>query len=291
MSFLNKSVNYSQTNSLKEILKPLLQNYNEFVISKKKETSLDKDVNTGISYDYLIPNNNKKYYVFITRKNLVDNQKTNYEILYFFPDQYNTNSDKLETFSLFDFCLEIDCVFEDDILFEGYLYKKDDRYEYLLTDILMKSKNIIDVSYELRYVMLNEMIKNIGKEKLECLNNHMKINIHPIFDIENEKLIKIFKNNFIHKNEIDCIEKICYFTKRRFINVKSVDENMKTIQMGKYIDVYNVYNANTNNMEGILYIKGIGESKKMKRLFENETAISLKCKWNQHFSKWEPILV
>ena len=218
MSFLNKSVNYSQTNSLKEILKPLLQNYNEFVISKKKETSLDKDVNTGISYDYLIPNNNKKYYVFITRKNLVDNQKTNYEILYFFPDQYNTNSDKLETFSLFDFCLEIDCVFEDDILFEGYLYKKDDRYEYLLTDILMKSKNIIDVSYELRYVMLNEMIKNIGKEKLECLNNHMKINIHPIFDIENEKLIKIFKNNFIHKNEIDCIEKICYFTKRRFIH-------------------------------------------------------------------------
>jgi hypothetical protein len=292
MSFLNKSVNYSQTDFLKKnILSPLLNSYNEFLLNVKQKVVFDKDVNTGNSYDYLIPNNNKKYYLFITKKNILESQKTNYEILYFFPDQYNFEykDDVNIQMNISDFCLEIDSIFNEELLLEGYLYKNDDKYEYLITDILIKNKQITNISFNLRYVMLNEMIKKIGRERLHHLNNHMTINIHPIFDIENEKLIKIFKDNFIYKNHIDCVEKISHFSKQRFICAKNNNQELKNIRIGKYTDVYNVYNIHSNNLQGILYIKGIHESQMIKQLFKNASTVTLNCKWNQNFCKWQPI--
>ena len=69
----------------------------------------------------------------------------------------------------------------------------------------------------------------------------------------------------------------------------------KNIEKGKYTDVYNVYNYETNNFEGILYVKGIRESQRMKLLFnekytsDNNTKVKINCIWNQDFSKWQPI--
>jgi hypothetical protein len=298
MSFLNKSVNYSQTTVLKEnILLPLLKLYNNFVLEKTGEFSISKDVNTGISYDYLIPNNNKKYYLLIMKKQLLEQQKSNskYDILHFFPDQYNNDDDLLEKNKSSDFYLEVDSIFDDEFLLEGYLYKSDDKYEYLLTDILVKNKEIVNVSFELRYSLLNEIIQKIGKV---CLNNHMSINIHPVFDDENQNLVKIFKNNFIYNTQIRCLEKVCNFTKRRYIDIKMDKIDKKNIEKGKYTDVYNVYNYETNNFEGILYIKGIHESQRMRILFNdkctnvnntNDTKVKINCIWNQVFSKWQPI--
>ena len=124
MSFLNKSVNYSQTTVLKEnVLLPLLKSYNNFVLKKSGEFSIDKDVNTGISYDYIIPNNNKKYYLLITKKQLLEQQKSNqkYDILHFFPDQYNKDDDLLEKNRSSDFYLEIDSFFDDELLQKFYI--------------------------------------------------------------------------------------------------------------------------------------------------------------------------
>jgi len=298
MSFLNKSVNYSQTTVLKEtVLLPLLKSYNNFVLKNSGEFSIDKDVNTGISYDYIIPNNNKKYYLLITKKQLLEQQKSNqkYDILHFFPDQYNNDDDLLETNRSSDFYLEIDSFFDDEFLLEGYLYKSDDKYEYLLTDILVRNKDIVNVSFELRYSLLNEIIQKIGREKLMYLNNHMSINIHPIFDDENQNLVKIFKNNFIYNTQIRCLEKVCNFNKRRYIDIKIDKQDKKNIEKGKYTDVYNVYNYETNNFEGILYIKGIRESQRMRVLFgdkytiDSDTKVKINCIWNQVFSKWQPI--
>ena len=86
MTFLNNSVNYSQTALLKSsVLAPLLKNYNEFLLqSKGSSVVLNQDVNTGISYDYIIPNNNKKYYLLVTKKSHLEKTNTNYNILYFF---------------------------------------------------------------------------------------------------------------------------------------------------------------------------------------------------------------
>ena len=302
MSFLKKNVNYSK-------IKVLLNS-----IEKTGEFSIGKDTNKEISYDYLIPNN-KKYYLLITKKQLLEQQK--YDILHFFPD----HNELLENRS-FDFYLKIDYFFDDEFLLEGYLYKSDDKYEYLLTDILVRNNEIVNVSFELRYSLLNEIIQKIGREKLMYLNNHMTINIHPVFDDENQNLVKIFKNNFIYNSQIQCLEKVCNFIKRRYIDNKHIDNkhiedkhnkhidnkhiedkhnkhiedkhnkhiDNKHIEKGKYTDVYNVYNYETNNFEGILYIKGISESKKMKLLFNNTyIKVKINCIWNRVFSKWQPI--
>ena len=288
MTFLNKSVNYSQTKLLKSsILAPLLKKYNEFVLqSKGKSIVLNKDVNTGISYDYIIPNNNNKYYLLVTKKTQLEQINTNYNILYFFPDS-NIN----ETNTIGDFFLEIDNLFEEEFLLEGYLYKgSDNNYEYLLTDILLKNKSILNVSYELRYVVLNEILLSITREKLKALNNHMTINVHPIFNEQNQNLIKVFRHNFIYKNEICYLERVKDFEKTRFVGITDKQDCEKYIEMGKYTDVYNVYNKNSNNFEGILYIKGISESVKMKRLINNNIKHTLlNCTFNINFKKWQPV--
>jgi hypothetical protein len=296
MTFLNKSVNYSQTSLLKSsILAPLLKNYNEFLLqSKGASVVLNQDVNTGISYDYIIPNNNKKYYLLVTKKSQLEQTNTNYNILYFFPDFYESNLVKHENSisdeSSKDFYLEIDNTFKNDFLFEGYLYKQGDKYEYLLTDILIKDKNIINVSYELRMTLLNEILLEITREKLKELNNHMTINIHPIFDMENENFISIFKKNFVYKNEICSIERVSKFEKTRYIEQAFSDKTtIKNITTTNYTDVYNVYNYTSNNLEGILYIKGISESKYMKQLFKQNKIVHLECSYNTKFSKWQPV--
>ena len=276
MSFLNKNI------KKRSVFLPLLNSV---------ENDIDKNTNIEISYDYLISNNNKKYYLLITKNQLPEQQKFNSknDMLHFFPEQYAQD----ETNRLSDFYLEIGCVFDDSFLLEGYLYKSDDKYEYLLTDILVKNNEIVNVSFELRYSLLNEIIQKIGREKLMYLNNHMSINIHPIFDDENQNLVKIFKNNFIYNTF--CLEKVCNFNKRRYIDIKIDKQEEKNIEKGKYTDVYNVYNYETNNFEGILYVKGIRESQRMKLLFnekytiDNNTKVKINCIWNQDFSKWQPI--
>lgn len=300
MSFLNKSVNYSQTAYLKSnILSPLLVSYNNFLLKLSGNTNINLDVNTGISYDYLVPNNNKKYYLLVTKKSVLDNNEVGqngnlYNILYLFPDQTldkdTTSNSKIDIDNEYSDCyMEIDKLFDDELLLEGYLYKHENKCEYLLTDVLVKNKAIIDVSYELRYVLLNEIVRKIGRLRLRQLNNHMTINIHPIFNTESEALIKVFKNNFVYKEQIVAIEKICRFSKRRFVDKKQ-DNEMKNIEVGCYTDVYNVYNKDTNNKEGILYVKGINESRKLKQLFKDAgNLITLNCVWNTKFCKWQPI--
>ena len=153
----------------------------------------------------------------------------------------------------------------------------------------MQNKSIINVSYELRYVLLNEIVMNITREKLKDLNNHMTINIHPIFNAVNQNLIKVFGNNFIYKNEISYLERVTNFEKTRFVGITNKENAEKYIEMGKYTDVYNVYDKMTNNFTGILYIRGIRESVQMKTLFKNEKRILLPCTFNINFKKWQPI--
>ncbi len=292
MSFINKSVTYSQISLLKQnILLPLLKTYNEHLLNVKSSNKpFDKDINTGLSFDYIIPNNNKKYYLLITKKSYLESSNSNYNILYFFPDS-NIN----ETNTIGDFFLEIDNLFEEEFLLEGYLYKgSDNNYEYLLTDILLKNKSIVNISYELRYTVLNEILLSITREKLKALNNHMTINIHPIFNEQNQNLIKVFRHNFIYKNEICYLERVKDFEKTRFVGITDKQDCEKYIEMGKYTDVYNVYDKNSNNFEGILYIKGISESVKMKRLINNNnnkqcSKLLLNCTFNINFKKWQPV--
>lgn len=282
MSFINKSVNYSQTNLLKtNYLLPLLQKYNEFLLqSIANNNSLSQ-----LNY-YIIPNNGNKFYLYINKKKVLENCKEDYNILYFFP--YDISH------LLSDFFIEINNKFNNSFLLEGYLYKKDNKYMYLLTDILFKDEQLITYDYSLRYTLINEIIFNI--RNLSNLNDHLTIGIHPIFENEHENMINIFLNNFIYKQDITSIEHIYNFSKTTINKIQNDCKNssqniLKYIQYGKYPDVYNVYNIESGNFEGILYIKGLEESKKIKNIINNnDNKIKLECIFNLNFNKWQPVI-
>ena len=63
----------------------------------------------------------------------------------------------------------------------------------------------------------------------------------------------------------------------------------KYLEKTSYADVYKVYDVNTGNEQGILYIKGLYESKIMKEYLKNDTKHIIKCNYNTNFKKWQPI--
>lgn len=293
MSFINKSVNYSQTDVLKTMLVPLLEKYNKhMLIYGGYDIGLYMD---GHESDILIPNNNRKMYLYVTNKFLLDGGKDQYNILYFFPDEfsemwYKQQNRCLEN-AISDFYLETDFILKDSYLFEGYLYKNQDKTDFLITDVLIKNGNIVMSEYNLRQMMLNEIFYYVIKKPLKNLNNYISIGIHPIVLKSNEILLRVMKANFIYKEQICCVEHIVNFKKKRYMeDIVKRENSIKRIEMGKYIDVYNVYDDKTNNRDGILYIKGVKESKKIKEMFKGSNVVRLECIYNLKFCKWQPIL-
>lgn len=280
MSFNNKNIDYSQTILLKnKILKPILTKYNIFIQKKQNDFSFEEN-------QFIIPNNNKKYYCLITQKSQLEETKENFNILYFFNEPSNDCD-------FHDFFIETNYLFTENILIEGFLYNYPNNSLFLTTDILYKNNEILDVDYKFRYTLLNELFYPINLQ-LRNINNNITISIHAIFNNDNKNMIDIFKNNFIYKNEICCIETINNFNKKRFLDDSSLEisNQYKLIEKTTYTDVYNVYNNETKEKEGILYVKGIKESKYIKLLFKNTNGngIELMCQYNKKFNKWQPIL-
>lgn len=286
--FLNTASLFNETEVFKKkYLYKTLELYNEHIL-----LSSDKSIDNKIKY--IIPNNSNKYYMLI-----VNNTCNKYSILYFFPNQNNIVNN-LNKHIFTDFYVEIDSdkakFDKNNYLFEGYFYNNNN--EFLITDILSVDSQIIKCSYSLRYSLINKIMEN---KKLHNLNGNLNINIHSIFkeDIDNSaitELFTIFKNNFIYKNEINSIEYIdeSSLQKTKVSTINKLINSMcptcpveiKEIHKGKYVDVYNVNNIQTNNSEGILYIKTINSSKKLRELFLEKNTIKLKCEFNYHFNKW-----
>lgn len=251
---------------------------------------------------HIVPNNGKKYYAFITDGSTAGNGGSTggggrCNLFYLFPDSQtlkNNMDNKNEINHLTDFFMEIDQRFTKDYLLEGYLYKSDhlyNRYTYLISDLLYVGDSAVEFDYTSRYVMLNETIGSIPKT-LRYMNDHMTFGIHPVFTSDNENIVKIFMNNFIFKQDITCVEHIYPpFTKKLFMGGKK-DNNPpaeKKIGRSQYPDVYHVYNTETGNGEGILYVKGVKESKYIKELFkqsQNPNVIHM-CNYNTQFDKWQ----
>lgn len=289
MGFANNSINYSFTEMLKtKILYSLLNEYNNYIT--QVNNVLNIDVNTGNKKEYYIMNNNKKYYMYITNKNKLEkNSNDKYNIVYMFPDNNSINyfkNIKLENNNVSDFYFEIDSQFTDSFLFEGYLYKQSEKYEYLVTDVLIHNDSIITSEYSTRNVIINEVLRHL---KLKNLNNHMSIGIHTVFNPSNQNYIKIFKDNFIYKKELCCIEIVKNNIKERQIQNSNSDKILKKITKSNVSEIYYVFDIITNNKEGILYIKGLKESKKIKELLCNNESINIDCIYNKHFSKWSPV--
>jgi hypothetical protein len=254
------------------------------------------DIANVMNY-YIIPNNSKKYYLYTIKKKVLEVCKEEYDILYFFPDNQCNNycNHKLEKYNISDFYAEIDSTFSDNYLLEGYLYVKDSKYTFLISDILAKNDNIMTCDYSLRMTMLNELLFKLNKNMSLYLNNNLIIGIHPIFHYEFENMIKIFYNNFSFKEQINAVEHIYNFNKIRYINTENMktynEPEIKKITKQRMADVYDVFNINTGDSEGILYIKGLKESKYLKKLFASgDEEIYHTCIYNTNFKKWHPLI-
>lgn len=268
--FINNCVSYSELNVLKiKLLKPLLTNFNEHLVNIDKN-SFKNSINTQ---EYIIPNNNIKYYLFITNKNNVNHQSRNYQLLYFFPE-ITTNENS-------DFYMEIDSIFtKDNMLLEGYMYNKS---TFLATDILFTDSKLIDANYNTRQSLLKNLIvikKNI--------NGIFNIGIHHI--LTNDNYTRIFMENFLYKKELKSIEYVnennFYKTQKQFNVIKQ--NSQKIIEKTKYIEVYKVYNVDTKNDEGILYIPKLIDAQKITKILNGNTSVIINCKWNERFYKWTP---
>lgn len=294
--FIASSVNYSETDLLKtKYLSSILELYNKCIISSPKTL-----INKG--QKYIIPNNNKKYYLLILNKQDItpNNINSKYKICYFFPDTMNVSYSLLDKHLMSDFYVEIDTNkthFDKNIyLFEGYLYGESSK-NYLVTDVLSIDGKIINVPYSIRFNIINQIF---SCQNLSNLNGHLSINIHSIFevddkenemDLQSEQIFYMFKNNFVFKDEITSLEYIeeNTLTKINKTTIKNESIQAKRITKGKYIDVYNVFNIETNNFENILYVKSLDNSRKLRKLFENKEQIDLKCEFHEYFKKWCPI--
>jgi hypothetical protein len=295
--FIASSVNYSETNVLKsKYLSNILELYNQEILSESK-----KLVNNV--QKYIIPNNNNKYYLLIVNKNDITSNNINskYKIFYFFPDSAQEQNNTLNKNTKSDFYVEIDnyktSFSSSNYLFEGYLYTSNDQKHFLISDVLAVDSKIIKCDYSLRYALIHKLIAN---QQLNNLNGHLNINVHSIFELNSEsydseiqtsQIFTMFKNNFVFKEEISTIEYVneVSFKKQKEILQTDILKGVKIITKGKYIDVYNVFNTETNNMEGILYVKGLKESKHLYKLSSSSDSFKLNCEFNNNFKKWQPV--
>lgn len=288
--FVNSCVNYSESNQVKTTyLQPILEKYNQYLLSKQVNKYA-----SNFSKKFVIPNNDRKYYL------LVMNNNKKFTSLYFFPDSFNTTT-KLNNFTQSDFFMEVEKCFEKGLyLFEGYMYNMAhvSNNNYLITDILYIDKDVVDCDFNTRLSLVHKIISTVSLTNLNC---SMDISIHPVFEYDEEtgerylSLLTIFKNNFDFRNEISSLEfvnsNIVQKTRRtkQFVSEPSV----KVLKKSKYIDVYNVFNKDSQNNEGILYVKGLKESKYLRKLFDKteEDYLLIECDFNNDFHKWYPILV
>lgn len=306
VSFINKSVNYSETVLLKSQLAPLLRKYNDLVLAKISTSKANPF--TQSTY-FFVPNNNIKYYLYVTHKQRLENCRETYNILYFFPDDHTVQHvkqfDGIKQNHITDFYLEIDHRFDREYLFEGFLYQNEssnNTQTFLITDILAQGGgnssggsssecNIVDCDYALRYTLVNEILYSVPG--LTALNNHINIGIHPVISHESENMVSIMENNFVFASQLCSIEKIQNFTKTRVQKQAARAVSDKIITKGGFPDVYIVKDANTLDQQGILYVKGLKESKQLKHMFATCTGgndIRIACCYNSSFNKWQPIL-
>jgi hypothetical protein len=292
--FITNSSNFSESHFLKsKLLKPILDSYNKLLLEDQTKFVDKMEVNR------FIPNNGNKYYLFVTDKSNIPNMKSNYKILYFFPENESPESS--------DFFIETEytnfhSLASTNVLLEGYIYNKNDKPHYLVTDILYKGTHQTNKSLNCDYTLRLKLISDIIGNGIRDINCFIDINVHPTFKcIENEddaydsSLLSIFRSNFIYAKEITNIE----FVKERCIGYKTnktskitikTSECKKRIEKTKYSDTYKVFDIETGNQEGILYVKTIAISKRLRELTKQSETITLDCEYNTSFCKWSPKL-
>lgn len=253
----------------------------------------------GTEFEYVIPNNNNKYYILVCS---VQNFKGIHAIHY---SHFNTNSmidNKLSnTTTPMQFSIELDItnpLFKkcNGFMFEGYLYESKELgkpYNYYISDILYikKQGSLLSIPYELRY--LN--ILNLFNDNFDLFNNvDLTLNLNPCNIFPKTMFTEFLVQNHIHKSEITHIEYILnhlYSKKNLPIDISpQTDSQFKVLVKTDKTEVIEVKNKDTNNHEGILYIKNKDISHYIRNELKQKDHLLIQCIFNSKFNKWEPIL-
>ena len=220
----------------------------------------NKQYNLDLYQTFYIPNNGLKMYCVIINN-----------ILYFFYTEESTGKIKD------DFYIKIPNVFDKNYFIEGYLYGK----EYKVTDIMMINNDVIssnssNTSYSRRYNLVHQIFNKQTLDKLINLNNKITFLVHPVF------------TEIIDNPQDEYIETVSGNSK---CNTRVVLDNTfkgdKIIRRGKYSDVYHVFDAESLNEQGILYVKTLSDSLYLQKLFKDSPENRLQCIYNSKFKKYQ----
>ena len=214
--------------------------------------SLGSDYNLDLHETFYIPINNQKMYCIVLNNTI-----------YFFTRNGNS-----------DFFIHLRNVFKEDMLLEGYMY---DESMYLITDILMTNGKVVDKNYTDRY----NILFNFDYSKLNNLNNKITVKIHDIYTEFPESKVTY------HRSFVEQITNTIKVNERVFDFDSEIVK--KLVKKGKYSDVYLVYNIDTNDPEGILYVKTLKMSRDLRIFYERDEESIINCKYNLKFKKFEPI--
>lgn len=270
-------------------------------ILRERLLNLTKNSSSSISHSkqeqchrYVIPNNNNKYFLFITESfklssfNGNGKQKDNVNVgkamcLYF------CNKDHHE------FCIEIE--YQSglekymDIVFDGFLYEDSNSMTYQIYDILYMNTKEISLDYSSKYVMLINLLYKSNQVIYKNLNTILTLEIvQPFYSSED------------YQSYAKCNKMSKFFTHYLFFsesgtdstNIKIEREEIKRnllISKGQKTEIYDVHDPQTNDNLGILYIPTIEKSKELKEIFlkSESSEIELKCLFNFKFNKWTPV--
>lgn len=250
----------------------------------------------GTEFEYVIPNNNNKYYILIC-------SVQNFKGLHAIHDSFinNSNCKTTKTTTPKEFSIELDITdplfkYCNGYLFEGYLYESKESikpYDYYITDILFTKRDgcMLSLPYELRY--LN--ILNLFNENFDIFNNiDLTLNIKPCNIFPKTMFTEILIQNHSHKYQLTHMEYILnHIYSKKNLPIDSVQQKesqMKILIKTDKTEVIEVRNKDTNNHEGILYIKNKDISHYLRKELQLKDHVLINCIFNSKFNKWEPIL-
>lgn len=286
----NKMLNFSENiemyykNYIKDILYKIVKEEHEY---KQDLVNIDEEGGR-----FLLVTNGNKYYIWISKLenkflNKEDTRDSNKALVFIFNKELQDEQWIIVPDNI------INWEYSEEYLLEGYLYDN----EMYFSDILYPNFNR-------GYIYRRSIFKKIIREQtsknmiyireqrgekdivLGKLINMIELKEEGV----DETMKRILLKNFKYKTseiteEIVNGRELIKNTIRKEKTEEKIEE--KEIEMGNKIEIYNVYNIDTKNNEGLLLVKTLKQSIMLRELFNNKIKrVKIKCKYDIKKKKW-----
>lgn len=131
---------------------------------------------------------------------------------------------------------------------------------------------------ELSYKLSDQLVVFVHAKGILGEDEHLLSIFQPIGNLKKEEFI--FKNGTWKLRKTKVNDQKDYGKKEGKI--------LKIIPVSNYPDVYSAFEGDKEL--GIISVRSLKDSEKMRDLFKNKKKINLLCKWNEEFQKWYPVI-